>query len=136
MRLAIWTSSLSPAANARRPRHEEVKQAIGRYAGLVPVDRPHLRLVANYDEDSFTHRLHRPVVGRRLLAEGRRSGSAHPLVSAGFCGADPAQLEANIEGLNIPIGQQGRDTAYPELEGRVGVVPDYFWLDTRQRPNR
>jgi len=45
-------------------------------------------------------------------------------------------LEVTIEAANVAIGRQGHDAAYRHLQGRVGIVPDYFWLDTLQRPDR
>lgn len=79
----------------------EVIRMLGRLANRVPVDRPHLRVEADYSESSFYHRNHPPVVGQKLLVDLRRAQVSHPLLDTGFCGGRYEDLEATLNAVNL-----------------------------------
>jgi len=43
-------------------------------------------------------------------------------------------LTTTCDAVNVALGRRGRDAAFRMMGGRSGVVPDYFWFDTQERP--
>ena len=58
----------------------------------------------------------------------------HPLIDAGFCGGHAQHVEITVEAVNMAIGIQGHEAAFRGAHS--GVIADYFWFDTLQRPDR
>lgn len=129
---------------ARADSWREAARALSSYADRVVVDRPHVRVVADYDP-ALAHegaRLHMPVVGVDLVADLARAGAGaqHPLLAAGFCGGDPTALQVTLEAVNLAIGRVGNQAAAAGGRlaggGVVNRIPDRLWLDTLTEPGR
>ena len=109
-------------------------RARGAYADQVWVQAPHLRVADSALDACAENHGHVPVVGLALLAEFDHLQEAHPLVEAGFCRGDLESLTTTCDAVNVALGRRGRDAAFRMMGGRSGVVPDYFWFDTQERP--
>lgn len=133
---------LADARQARAASWQGAARALGSYADRVAVDRPHIRVVADYDPVWAREglQLHLPVVGVDLLADLRLSDGQHPLVTAGFGGGDQTALEVTLEAVNLAVGRVGKDAAYRRSQmsrgGAVNLIPDRVWLDTLTEPSR
>lgn len=129
-------ANAEPARVERAEAWKNLDRSLGHLSRLVSTDQPHVRVAADYSDEHRSVRLFPPVIGQQLLADLRRAGADHPLVLAGFCGGQGLHLEITLEAVNAAIGVQGNQLAYRSLSGQVGTVPDYFWFDTLDRPNR
>lgn len=109
-----------------RQAHESVFSA---YEQQVWVSNPHVRVAADFRLHS-----HPPVVGSSIYAEVRRERGNHHLVRSGFCSGDPDALTIALAAVAHAVGHRGRDAAWASQAGRMGIAPDYYWLDTMERP--
>lgn len=119
---------LDSARVTRADALQEAERRLGAYAYRVAVEQLHVRVAYDHSQ-----RRHPPVAGQRMLADVQRARTRHPLVEAGFCSGKPTHLAITVEAVNAAIGRVGREAAFRSSDG---WIPDYFWLDTLQRPDR